>query len=268
MLLCAGMAEIVTLELGLWGVTFAINIALVSLLLYRGNYRAYPFFFFYAILTVLQNIAFLVSYQFTGFNSTASFKIAWGTQGLVTLARGLAVAEICRRVLAKYRGIWALGWRILLAMGILVLAYSWAVGQHSWHLIALTVDRGLELTIAAAILTLFLFIRYYEVALEPAARFLAIGFFLYSCFNVLNDTVLERWLMRYATLWNVLGTLAFLASLLLWSWALRCAQPEGTSGPELLSENHYRSLSPGINARLKNLNEQLGHFWYAEGRKT
>jgi hypothetical protein len=36
----------------------------------------------------------------------------------------------------------------------------------------------------------------------------------------------------------------------------------------LLSVDHYRSLSPAINARLKSLNERLSDFWHAEGEKT
>jgi hypothetical protein len=262
------MAETFTLNLLLWRVTFLLNAGLIVLLLWRKNHRILPFFFLYALLDFLHGVVIFESYRVWGFYSAISFKIAWGTQGLVIVARALAVAEICRRVLVKYGGIWGLGWRIFVAVATLVLAYSWAVGGHRWQLVAVTADRSLELAIAVAILVLFLFINYYQVAVEPAVRFLAIGFFLYSCFLVLNDTVLERWLTDYVALWNLLGTLAFLASLLLWSWALRGPLSEMTLNPELLPPGHYQSLSPDINARLKALNEQLSHFWYAEGKKT
>src|SRR6266571_5759073 len=233
------MAEIHAFERVLWGFTVFLKAGLVILLLYRKNHRAFPFFFVYALLNSLQSAALFESYRLWGFGSAVSFDIAWGTQSAVIVVRALAVAEICRCVLAKYTGIWALGRRIFLAMAILVFVYSWAVGGHSWQLAALTADRSLELAIAATVLALFLFIRYYEVAIEPAARFLAIGFFLYSCFRVLNDTILERWLTHYTTLWNLLGTVSFLASLLLWNWALRETQPQATAGLELLSESFY-----------------------------
>jgi hypothetical protein len=262
------MVDIFTFEDVLWGATVFLNVILVVLLLYRKNHRVFPLFFIYNVVNLLQSAVTFESYRIWGFNSPVSFEIVWATQGLVIVARVMAVAEICWRVLAKYEGIWALGWRIFVAMATLVLAYSWSAGQHSWHLIALTADRGLELAIAAAILTLFMFIRYYEVTIERDTRFVAIGFFLYSCFRVLNDTVLERWLTHYAPQWNFLGTVAFLASLLLWSWALRRTQPKVTYEPEMLPADVYQTLAPEINSRLKTLNENLGQLWYARRNRT
>lgn len=262
------MTGIVSFENVLWAITMLLATGLAALVVYRKNYKAYPLFFAYILAMLMQNLLFALSYRLWGFRSAVSFEIAWGTQSVVIVVRALAVAEICRRVLAKYPGIWALGWRIFFAMATAVLVYSWTVGGHSWQLVAVTADRSLELAIAATVLGLFLFIRYYEVAIEPAARFLAIGFFFYSCFRVLNDTILERWLTHYITLWNLLGTVSFLASLLLWSWGLRRTQPQATAEPELLSESFYRAIAPEINFRLKALNEQLSRFWHVEGKRT
>ena len=112
-----------------------------------------------------------------------------------------------------------------------------------------------------------MFARYYEVTIEPAVRSLAIGFFLYSCFAVLNDTILESWRYRYATHWNLAGMLAYLASLLLWNWAVRERQPEITLGPALLSQGVYQTLAPEINLRLKLLNEHLSQILGPEAKR-
>ena len=262
------MSEIATLERVLWGLSFCLNFALVLLLLYRKNYRIYPCFLLYTVVNLFQMVLLFASLQILKFHSAALFKIAWGSQGLVVTARAFSVTEVCRHVLARYRGIWGLGWRLSLAVAVLVLAYSWAVGSHSRLLFVLTADRSIELAIAAGLLALLVFAHYYEVPIEPANRFLAIGFFLYSCFQVLNDTILERWLQRYAEFWNFLGTVTFLASMLVWGWALRLLQQPASSPPELLPGDHYRLLSPAINTRLKALDEQLDRFWRAERRKT
>jgi hypothetical protein len=161
-----------------------------------------------------------------------------------------------------------LGWRLSVALAALVLAYAWAAGVHSWLLFVVTAHRSIELAIAVAILAVLVFAHYYQVVIEPAARFLVLGFFLYSCFQVLNDTILERWLRPYATFWTMLETVTFLASMLLWGLAFGLNQQEAKSQPQLLLEDHYRLLSPAINARLKALDEHLGHFWRAEGEKT
>lgn len=262
------MAENFSFDRLLLGITFFLNIALVILLLYRKNQRVFPFFFIYNLLNFLHGVAVIESYRIWGFRSGAAMRIAWGTQGLVTFARAVAVAEICRRILSRYSGIWQLAWRLLIATATTISLYAVAVARGNWALGILNMDRGLELAIATVIVLLFLFARYYEVEVEAAVRTLAIGFFLYSCFRVLNDTILEHWLHRYAQFWNRLEMLAFLASLLLWSWAVRRTQPKVTFEPEMLPEGLYHTLAPEINYRLKTLNEQLGQLWIARRNRT
>jgi hypothetical protein len=261
------MAEIATFEKAVWGIIVFLKLALFLLLIYRKNYRVYPCLFAYILLTLLQSPVLFFCYRIWGFSSQMSVNIAWSTQGLVVDVRALAVAEICRRVLQRYRGIWALAWRMLLAAAGLVLLYSWAVGRPHWQLAILNADRAFELAIALAIGILFLFVRYYEIEMAPAERLLAIGFFLFSCFSLLNDTILERWLYDYDVLWNLAGTLVFIPCLLLWIWALRQPQPETVFQPQMLPSNVYAEFAPEINFRLKALNEHLNQFWSAEARR-
>jgi len=262
------MSEISSLERTLWAISFFLNVALVFLIFYRRNHKVYPFFCSYAIAAVLQNVAFYESYRIWGFFSLASARVAWSTQALVSIARALAVTEVCYRVLAGYRGIWQLAMRLLLGGAALVFLYAWAVSRGSWQFAVLNMDRALELAMASVLGLLVVFARSYEVSLETAPRTLTIGLFFYSGFRVLNDTMWGRWLNHYTALWGLLGTLTFLASLLLWSWALGHKMVLTAPDPALLSEEHYRLLSPAINARLKNLNERLCHFWDARRQKT
>ena len=262
------MNQIVTFERILWGFTIFLDGGLLVLLLYRKNHRVFPLFFVYVLFDFLQSFVLIGSYHIWGFNTPASRRIAYCTQGLVIAARALAVAQLCQRVLAKYRGVWALATRLLLGTAAIVLLYSWAVARGSWQFAVLNSYRGLELSMASVIVIFFLFIRYYQVAIEPAVRTLAIGFFLLSCFSVLNDTILERLMYDYSTLWNLLGTLAFLASMLLWTWGLRERQLATTLEPEMLPGGIYYEVAPEINDRLRALNEHLGHFWNAQRKRS
>jgi type VI protein secretion system component VasK len=110
-------------------------------------------------------------------------------------------------------------------------------------------------------------VKYYEIAVEATALYLSIGFFLFSSFSVLNNTILETWPYSYATLWNMLGTLAFVATLLLWIWAVREKQPETALGPVMMPQGAYYAVVPEINDRLKALNDQLSQFWRVEARR-
>lgn len=268
MLAFRGMLEIGTFEHALWGSSLFTKLLLVFLLMYRRSYRILPFFSLYVLLNFLQSIGLYEVYRVWGFGSAVALPIAWGTQGLVTVTRFLAVAEVCQSILANYRGIWRLAGRLLVGVGALAALCAWLLSRGSWQFAILNLDRGLELVMASVIVLLFLFAKHYEVVADPAIRMLGMGFFLYSSFRVLDDSFLERWLHHYASLWNLLDVLTFLASLLLWMWALRLKQERAVLEPELLPESHYRELSPAINARLKALNEQLSHFWHTEGEKT
>lgn len=262
------MAEFVTFDRLLWGISIFLNAGLLAFLVYRKNYRGFPFLTGYAVLNLVQGFALIEVYRIWGFRSAAALRLAWGSQGLVTLARAVAVAEICHRILAKYSGIWQLARRLLIATGAAILLYALAVAGSNLAFGILNMDRGLELAIATVIVLLFLFVRYYELDVEASVRTMAIGFFLYSCFRVLDDTIFENWLHQYAQLWNRLGSLAFLASLLLWNWALRRTQLKITHAPEMLPDGFYHVLAPEINYRLKTLNEQLGQLWYARRNRT
>lgn len=261
------MSAAVTFEQLLWGLTFFLNTGLIALLVYRKNYGTFPFFSLYVLLNFFQGPVLFSAYKAWGFFSREAIQIAWSAQGLVSLARAVAVAEICYLVLAKFTGIWRLAWRLLAAAVAVVVLYTWALSRGSWQFAILNMDRGLELVMATVIVLLFLFVKYYEVVVQPSIRTLAIGFFLYSAFRVLDDSILDRWWRTSGPLWNLLATLTFLASLLLWGWALRQKQQSAALEPELLPEDQYHSLSPAINARLKNLNERLGHFWSTQGEK-
>jgi hypothetical protein len=248
----------------LWGVTAFLGGGLLVLLLYRKSYRVFPNFFVYVLFDFLQSFVLYTSYRFWGFRSSASIQIAWGTQSVVMTARAVAVAQICQRVLADYRGVWALAKRLLILTAVVVLLYSWAIARGGWQFAVLNGHRGIELAIASVIVILLLFTRYYGIVVEPAVRVLTIGFFFYSSFYVLNDTILERWLHDYSSLWNLLGSSVMLASMLLWIWGLREPQPQRTLEPEMLPEGIYRGVSPEINDRLRALNDHLGNFWNVE----
>ena len=57
---------------------------------------------------------------------------------------------------------------------------------------------------------------------------------------------------------------AFFASLLLWTWALRRSQLGMAAEGKLLPLGVYQSFAPQINLRLQSLNDHLGKIWNSE----
>jgi hypothetical protein len=253
---------------GLWAATAVVEVLLLCLLIARRNVSRYPAFSAYIFMALAQSALLFVAIKGWGFSSSVSWRIGWATQSLVLGARAFAVAELCKHILGRFRGVWVLARWILLLCAVVVLLYALVAANHQWQLVLNTTEMGLELAAAAVIVVLLLFARYYHVMVAPPLRWLAIGLCVYSCISVLNDTILERWLNRYVSLWNVFGMGAFLACLLLWSWAFRKAVPQPAADPLLLDRSVYLNLIPEVNWRLRALNEQLIRFWNLEAPRT
>jgi len=252
------------LQQALWAVNMAVGVFLLFSLAIRKTYRTFPAFSLYILVNLVSGASVFFIYREWGFSSPSSLRVAWGMQAVVMFARALAVTEVCRHALARYRGIWALAWRALLSCAGIVLVYSGLAARRQWEHLLPNADRGLELSISAALVTLLAFARYYEVKVNSTDRSLATGFCLYSCFAALNNTILEHYLYKYVALWNILRMLAFLASLFLWTWALRRSRPEAAAEEKLLPLGVYQSFAPQINLRLQLLNDQLGRIWNSE----
>jgi hypothetical protein len=247
----------------LWAINFGVGAVLLVLLAVRKSYRLFPAFSTYTVLNLALGILALLVYHRWGFSSKLSWRIAWAMQGAVICARALAVAEVCRHVLGRYRGIWALAWRILLLCAVLVLFCSLAAG-HVSGLAILAGDRALELAIASVVVGILLFARYYCVQVRPVERALALGFCLFSCFNVLNNVILEHYFRRYVEFWNPLGMFVFLVASLVWTWALRKRQA-GVPKQVLLPLGVYNTMMPEVNLQLRSLNDQLSEFFKPSG---
>jgi hypothetical protein len=251
----------------IWGLNALTRTALFFLLLVRKDYKEFPAFFSYISADSLQSFILFVSYRKFGYASTSiiSFRIAWGTQAVVLTVRALAVAEICRHLLGRYRGIWELAWRILFAIAGAVLLYASITARHEWFMFTPNLARSIELAIATGIVCLFLFARHYEIVPEPLISSLALGFLLISCLAVLNSTVLERFVHSYEVQWTVLNMLAFFASLLVWTWAFLQPRTAPVKGQTLFTDDLYKTIGPEVNVRLRQLNEQLSRFWKVDG---
>jgi len=261
------MVEPLQLQTAAWALTTALEVSLFVLFVRRKLGRTYPSFFAYLVSVIFQSMAVAALYRTPNLHKLTIWVIAWGTQGVVVLMRSLAVVELNRRVLCRYIGIWALARRLLVGVAAAVIAYDLALSKGEWQWLILNGIRGLELAMAAVIVTMLLFARFYRVPVNQFQRTLAVGLCLYSTFYVINYSVLERILQQYAVLWNFLGMFAFIASLLVWTNAAsRCEESQEVAVPPAIPTELYGKLSSEVNSRLMLLNRQLIQFLHVEDR--
>jgi len=262
------MVEPLSLRNLAWAFTTILEIVLFICLVGRKQARKHPLFSGYILLVIIQNTTGMLVYQSWGFTSRVAWGYAWGSQAIVICARACAVVELAQAILGAYKGIWGLAWRLMLAVGAAVLGYSLLFSGGQWRVLVMNANRGVELSIAAVIVTLLLFARYYHLPISSLERSLAIGYCLYSCFYVINFSLFERLLELYANFWNFLDILAFLASVSLWIFAVLRYTPE-TQKETLptVSKEQYGKLSTELNLRLYLLNEQLTHLLQSRGSR-
>jgi hypothetical protein len=258
------LAELPTFTLVSWGLATLLTLILICQILLLRQYAVYPVFSSYLGVNLLQTAVGIWLYQWYGFGTITAYLIAWSTQSFVIVARALAATEACYLVLGRFKGIWALAARILIACGGIVLLSSIYFGARSYQLAVITLEIGLEAAIATGIVGLLVFARYYQVRIAPATGLLGLGLGLFSCCKLLNDLVFERYIKTYAILWNHVSSFAYVAILLLWIWALRRPVAPDDSEPPLNTESVYPTLIPKVNKRLLELNDQLARIW---GRK-
>ncbi len=248
-----------------WALTTLTELILLVYLVRRKHFRSHPVFSAYILCAILQSVLMVATYAIWGFQSYNAWLIFWLSQIAMALVRFAAVIELIRHILCPFSGVWALGRRLLLAIVAGVLVYTALLSKQYWRELPLNLDRGAGLAVAAVIVALFLFARYYGLPIGHLDRSLCIGFCLFSCFSVINDSIFERYLFNYLNFWNFLGVLTFLASLLIWIGAAR-AYLEKVPARELavVSKEEYGRLSSELNARLRQLNERLDHVQHSE----
>jgi hypothetical protein len=251
-----------------WGVTTLTEAVLFASLAYKRLARVLPAFSIYILSTILQSATLFVVYRLVGFNSWTAYEVGWASQGVVTALRWLAVAEIARRTMSPYRGIWRLAKWVLTGLSVAVVAASLVLWKESQFYLVGYLERGVQLAIAASIVGVFLFARHYQVRVAPLERMLGTGLFLYSCFSVVNYSVLQHELKTFTYAWNFLDILAFFASLLIWIGAvwkyadekMRGFLPASEGANTGITTGEYEALTGQLSGRLRTLNERLSRM--------
>jgi len=252
----------------LWAVTTLLTVILLSLILIRKQERRFPFFILYLGVNLLQTALQVYVYQPYGANSQFPYATIWTSQAVVILVRAMATGEFCHQVLGKFIGIWALAIRVLLVCSGSVLALALYLGKDGMRYGVVTLEIGMETFVATMVAGTFVFARYYDLKPERSAVLLGLGLCLNSCFKIFNDLVLSRYFAGDQNRWNTSSMIAFVCVLMVWTWAMRAAVATAPArAPKLQPAQIYRTLIPGINRRLWQLNEQLIRLWKLEPPK-
>lgn len=231
-------------------------------LLRRKLQRIHPAFCAYVTVVLCQGLLGALANSFWGVRSKQAWLVYWIAQIVVISARWLAIMEIARKVFSEYRGIQPMVKHMLIAAGVSAIVYSFAFSQYRWTLVVLNADRAIELFIATFVVCMVAFARYYRLPILNLERQLAMGFCLYSCTWVINDSIVEN---KPKALWDLfyyVNTIAYLATLLLWIGAVRAAVEARSARKDIqLSPQMRGQLFRQLNSRLNLLNHRLDQLF-------
>lgn len=271
------------LERFLFWSTLSFEIVLCGFVFARKVQRILPLFAVYTCVLLTCGIGVLFTYAYFGFSSVNSYYAYWGSVLLNAAARSLAIAELCRYGLRAYRGIWALVWRVLTVLSVLLLARAASDAWGQPNRVAIygaTLDRDLALASIVILVILLLIRNYYGLALERMQRAIAAGVCFICAVDAIGNTIFRNlytgylypwfltsqkslWpalrpeIMRVDDIWSTVHLFSFMFSMGIWCYALRKPLPAPSESPVLLPAGVYREISPAINMRLAAFNDRL-----------
>jgi hypothetical protein len=270
------------LESILFWSALSFEIILCGFVFTRKVHRILPLFATYTYVVLAGAIGVWLTYEYFGYYSLISYYAYWGSVLLNAAVRSLAIAELCRYGLRAYRGIWALVWRALAALSVLLVARAAidAWGEpNKVGIYGATLDRDLAFASFAILAALLLIQNYYGLAVEPLQKAIAVGICLISAVDVIGNTILRNlftgslfsWFLttqelrsplsiqfeRVRDMWSTIHLFSFMLSMGIWCFALRKPIPARAEAPNLLPASVYRELSPAINLRLSAFNDRL-----------
>lgn len=238
------------------GLLFEVGVCVLALA--RRVWRIVPFFMAYLVLLVLIDSAREWALLQAGYSSPLYSWTYWMTQWVLVLARGAALADICRAALSAYGGIWQLA-RYLLAGATMVMLAAAALRTGSTPGIVsyvIYVERELEFAIVVTLLLLLILSRYYGVELNRPLGGIAMGLAFYSSVLITTSSILTGPAALPWGLYSALRAVAYDVALAFWAYALRAPIPD-PARPELGTVESYESGSRMVSDRMRALNSRL-----------
>jgi len=238
----------------------ALKLVLCALVFARGLHRRLPLFSLYVVLVVVDDLALRWTYHQFGYTSPAAKYEYWSSLGVVIVARALAVAELCWRGLRHSPAVWLIARRVLAFLAFAMLVYAVvAAAKNSSPVITflLTVERSLDFGIAVILVALLRLGLRYEVWLGGIERKVVLGFSVFSTFQIVNNTFMKQWMMKYFSWWVSASVVSFEVAMLIWMTPLLRPLPSMKPPPTLFSEEESVSVLKQALERMRRIAEEM-----------
>jgi hypothetical protein len=211
-------------QLALWVSTFLLECIVCILAFRRRLYLEMKIFSAYLAMLVVREVFLYWAYPVFGYSSRFVFYGFWLSQALMLLLRAGSVAEIIWNASRGYPGFRAVGGWFVGMLGVALIGRaSWVVAHNrmTGPVVIVGVEHQMELTAAVVLFVLFVLWSRYDVPLRQHEKLIAVGLFLYSLVQEVNDAVTQHWAGPYFHWGDRIRIVSFMVVLIVWMVALR-----------------------------------------------
>jgi len=168
----------------------------------------------------------------------------WNTQFVSVLLGYGVIWEIYRQALGHYPGAARMARDFLSVIFILVVSkafFNTLSGHHVWSPATTTAELELNLRSVQAILLVALggLLRYYAIPIGRNLRGMILGYGFFIGTSLINLSFLSRVSEKFHLWWTYLEPVSYLATLLIWCWALWSYYPNPQPEKQVFIERDY-----------------------------
>lgn len=243
--------------------TYALELINVGLAIRRKLYRSLPIFFVYISFLLCRDFLFL-TVQHAPFIRTHAYAYTyWATEAILSAFRLATVLEICRQTVRPYTAVWALAWRVLSTIGIILVLFGVNSARHNTSrprfFITTTMQR-FELLQAVLLLTVLAIGVYYTLHIPPLYKWVLVGICFYSAVEVANFELGRITIHPTNTFFDYVHRYAFTITQAIWAWAMWRHGDLPPQKREFIPQDVFDEHSADIHNRLRELNDRLKQF--------
>jgi hypothetical protein len=250
-------------ELALWYSALFLELAVCALAFRRRLYRQLPIFTGYLTAVLARGIFMYWAYQRMGYASRMAFFSFWTTQAGLLVWRGVSIGELAWTASRPYLGLRVvMKWLVVAICSTLAVVALWFAIKTPSQLpvFVLALERDLELTAAVVLLLLLWLTAHYDVETNAVQRRVALGLFLYSLAQVINNAVSTEWLLPYFHWWGIVRMISFHVALVIWLAALLKAVPRENKVEEPVDLQPIRAIMGTGTEVMHDLSARLTRF--------
>lgn len=252
-----------TPELVLWYVSLFLKLVVCALAWHRRLYRQLPIFTGYITAALVRGLLIYWVYHQFGYKSHPGFYFFWITQALLLIWRNASIGELAWTASRPYLGLRiVMKWFVAAISFTLLILGVWLAIKTPSRLppFVLALERDLELIAAIVLLALLALAAYYRVILNRVQKLIALGLFLYSLAQVVNNAVSNQWLRPYFHWWALVRVSSFHVALVIWLIALSKPLPQEPAPERLVDPGGMRDFMRRGTEAMRDLAARLGHF--------